>query len=233
MHEIVLMGSSQRWGAQGQAASHVLQWLWLSALRMGHRTPDFALILWILWTSGITLLDPLAVLCLMQPTMPLTLTLTTRACCWCFMPSLVFSSTHRSFSIKLLSHWVVSSMSSCLHFSLTRCRIWHFSFLNSMRFLWPHFCCPLRSLWMDRQPSGTPVTSFQTCWRYTLPHHPRCQWGVTQGWTPCVTPGCNFWLLPSKQTPHHWPPTSGPSHSTRSQAKSLPAYPALKTTASL
>lgn len=65
----------------------------------------------------------------MQPRIPLTLT--TRACCCWFMPSLVFSRTHRSFSIKLLSHWVVSSMSSCLHFSLTRCRIWHFSFLNS------------------------------------------------------------------------------------------------------
>lgn len=38
MHEIVLMGSSQRWGV-----SHVVQRVWLSALRMGHRTPDFAL----------------------------------------------------------------------------------------------------------------------------------------------------------------------------------------------
>lgn len=169
------------------------------------------------WISGVTPLDLLALLCLMQPRIPLPLT--TRVCCQ-LMPNLVFSSTHRSFSIKLLSHWGVSSRSWCLHFFLTRCRIWHFSLLNSVGFLLTHSCCPLRSLWMDAHPSGTPAmpSSLANLLRVHPAPSSQLLMRVLHRAGLLVWPlGCNYWLLPSMPLVLATQPGLKPNHRLRIQ----------------
>ncbi|KAK4810782.1 hypothetical protein QYF61_008754, partial [Mycteria americana] len=99
----------------------------------------------------ITSLDLLAILCLMQPRIPLALA--ARAHCW-LMFNLVSTRTPRSFSARLLSSWVAPSIYWCLGLFLPKCRTWHFPWLNCMRFLSAHFSSLLRSLWVAARPSG-------------------------------------------------------------------------------
>lgn len=128
----------------------------------------------------------------MQPRTPLTLA--TRARCW-LMLNLVFSSTHKSFSIKLLSHWLISSMSWCLH-------------------LFPHWVQDLALLIVELrevpavpflQPTEVSLDGYTTLWHINhsfqfgvagklakgtlCPIIPAANEAVKQGWTRRVTPG--------------------------------------------
>jgi len=64
------------------------------------------------------------------------------------MFNLVPTRTFTSFSAELLSSRVAPSICSCMGFFLPRCRTWHITFLNFVRFLSAYFSNLSRSLWM-------------------------------------------------------------------------------------
>lgn len=156
-----------------QAASHVVQWVWLSALRMGHRTPDFALAALNKWDhpsvpAGSTLsnaaqdssdLDPKSML-LVRAQFGVQQ-----------HPQILFHQA--AFPLGGFQHVLVPAFFPHLVEDLA------FLVVELHEVPVVHFCSPLRSLWMDTQPLAHqplfPVwCCWQTCWGYPVPHHPSC-----------------------------------------------------------
>lgn len=98
-----------------------------------------------------TCLDPLTILCLMQPTTPFV-AFAAKTHCWPTF-NLVSTWTPISFPAKLLSNWVVPSMYWRMRLLFPRCRIWHF-LLNFRRFLSVHFSSLMKRLRTAARPSG-------------------------------------------------------------------------------
>lgn len=67
-------------------------------------------------------------------------------------------------------------------------------------------------------PSGQCIQ--QTCWEYTLTHHPNHKWGCCMGLEQLQMPGVHCWLLASNQTLYHWLPCPSPSYSASFQSTS-------------
>lgn len=97
---------------------------------------------------------------------------------WEWFASLVFTRTARSFLSRLVFTQLPLSAHWCMNLFLCSYRALYFLLMNFMRFLTVHFSSPSRSLWTAGQPSGISVISppvlchLQTCWGYTLSHHP-------------------------------------------------------------
>ena len=77
----------------------------------------------------------------------------------CWFTFILLTSTHSSFSSKVLSIHLVPNVYWCLAFFLPRWRIWHLLLLKFMRSLLAHFSRLLRSIWMGAQSSDLSTTS--------------------------------------------------------------------------